>query len=468
MSAAPTGLKNIFREVLQTKSGKIAIIILSTILAMSLTVWITGSEEVVKNWNEPEYWIDNPRLAAPEWVSWITGSNAPRTIILKPEDFRKTYSEDPLTGQATIQLRTRFYYDYNDVPSEIILKLNVNATTRSLITLSWIKPDGSKLEVYRKDASRGSYLIFLYTDTDAVSSVKSYLSGINASPDIAVQTVLFSSEASLKSGDPKILRSSDVNPPRPYEAIISITSRKESLSASAQLDLLGRVHGIAGTDNKRRDIFIGILWGAPVALAFGLTAALIISFVQTILGALAAFYGYRVDEVIERLTDVYLVLPFLSLLITIQFIYKTTIWTILMTVIALSIFGTITKSTRSMVLQVKEEPYIEAAISYGASKVRILFLYILPRVLPYTFANVTVLVPSYIFLEASLSLLGVGDPVLPTWGKLIEEAFIGGATFYGYWWWILIPSSLIILVSMAFALLWYSFDKILNPRLREE
>lgn len=468
MSTAPTGLRSVFREVLQTKSGKIAVIILSVILVMSLSVWLTGSEEVVKNWNEPEYWIDNPRLASPEWVAWITGSNAPRTIIVKPDDFRKTYTEDPLTGQATIQLRSRFYYDYNDAPSEVILKLNINSTARALITTTWIKPDGSKLEIYRKDVNRGSYLIFLYTDTDSVSAVRTYLNSINSPTDLAVQTVLFSSHESLKAGEPKILKSSEVNPPKPYEIIISVTSSREGLSALAQLDLLGKIHGMAGTDNKRRDIFIGILWGAPVALAFGLTAALIISFVQTILGAVSAFYGYRIDELIERLTDIYLVLPFLSLLITIQFIYKTTIWTILLTVIALSIFGTITKSTRSIVLQVKEEPYIEAAISYGASKIRILFLYILPRVLPYTFANVTVLVPSYIFLEASLSLLGVGDPVLPTWGKLIEEAFIGGATFYGYWWWILIPSSLIILVSMAFALLWYSFDKILNPRLREE
>ncbi|MEM3073755.1 MAG: ABC transporter permease subunit, partial [Nitrososphaerales archaeon] len=144
------------------------------------------------------------------------------------------------------------------------------------------------------------------------------------------------------------------------------------------------------------------------------------------------------------------------------------IWTLLIAVIALSLFGGVTKSVRSMALQIREEPYIEAAKSYGASRPRILFLYILPRLLPYTFANITVSVPAYVFLEASLSILGLGDPALPTWGKIISEAFSGGAAYYGYWWWILIPSIFIVLVSTAFALLWYSLDKVLNPRLREE
>jgi peptide/nickel transport system permease protein len=77
-------------------------------------------------------------------------------------------------------------------------------------------------------------------------------------------------------------------------------------------------------------------------------------------------------------------------------------------------------------------------------------------------------VPSFIFLEASLAFLGLGDPVLPTWGNLIGKADTGGALFYGYWWWIVFPIAGIMFTTVAFALLGYAFDKVLNPRLREQ
>jgi peptide/nickel transport system permease protein len=185
------------------------------------------------------------------------------------------------------------------------------------------------------------------------------------------------------------------------------------------------------------------------------------------LGTLSAWYGGLVDEVVQRITDIYMILPFLPILITISVIYKINIWALLAIVVALSIFGGATKTARSMTLQIMSEPYIEAAISYGASRRRIMLLYILPRLLPYTMANIVLSVPSYVFLEAALSLLGLGDPVMPTWGKIISDSFEGGAVVHGLWWWVLIPSSLIIITAIAFALIGLALDKVVNPRLRE-
>jgi len=135
--------------------------------------------------------------------------------------------------------------------------------------------------------------------------------------------------------------------------------------------------------------------------------------------------------------------------------------------VALSVFGSATKTARSMALQIMSEPYVEAAVSYGASRRRIMLLYILPRLLPYTMANIVLSVPSYVFLEAALSLLGLGDPTMPTWGKIISDAFEGGAVIHGLWWWVLIPSTLIIMTAIAFALIGLALDKVVNPRLRE-
>ena len=88
--------------------------------------------------------------------------------------------------------------------------------------------------------------------------------------------------------------------------------------------------------------------------------------------------------------------------------------------------------------------------------------------MPYIVANIVLSVPAYVFLEAALSVLGLGDPKVPTWGKIISDAFTGDAPLHGYWWWILLPAFLIILTASAFALIGYSLDKFVNPRLREQ
>lgn len=465
MSRAPIGIKSVIHEIIHSKSGLTGVVILAFILLTSL-VAVVSPANIVEKWNDPQAWLDNPRLAAPEWTTLFTGGNPAKTIIVKPQDFKKDVQQLQPSG-TKIELRARIVYDYDTPPSEMNLMLKIAGEARSLVTLKWVRPDGSSVELLREAIEPGSKTIFTYIDREVTANIQAYLRKIGVADNLPIGVTLFSSEKSLIEGTPKLIKSHDVKPSKPYELIVEAISQSKGFNVEAQLNLLGVVYGLCGTDNLRRDIFIGVVWGAPIALAFGLVAAFVVTLIQAIFGAISGYYGSKVDEIIQRITDVYLVLPFLSLLITIQFIYKTTIWTLLIAVIALSLFGGVTKSVRSMALQIREEPYIEAAKSYGASRRRILFLYILPRILPYTFANITVSVPAYVFLEASLSILGLGDPTLPTWGKLISEAFSGGAAYYGYWWWIIIPSMFIVLVSTAFALLWYSLDKVLNPRLRE-
>lgn len=118
-------------------------------------------------------------------------------------------------------------------------------------------------------------------------------------------------------------------------------------------------------------------------------------------------------------------------------------------------------------MQTKETPYIEAARAYGASNTRIIFSYMVPRILPMLIPQFIILIPSYVFLEASLAVLGLGDPTLPTWGKVIDEARANGALFQGWYYWVIEPSILLMLTGLAFAMLGFSLDRIFNPRLRE-
>ncbi len=215
----------------------------------------------------------------------------------------------------------------------------------------------------------------------------------------------------------------------------------------------------------RRDISLALLWGTPIALVFGLVASVGTSVLTMVIAAVGVWYGGIIDALIQRITEINMVLPFLSILIMIGTFYSKSIWTILGATILLSIFTGGIKNYRAIFMQVKESTYIEAAQTYGAKDGRIILLYLIPRVIPMLIPGLVLGVPTFVFLEASLAVLGLGDPVLPTWGKLINDA--GVASLYnGYYYWMLEPMVLLIFTGSAFAMLGFSLDKIFNPRLR--
>jgi peptide/nickel transport system permease protein len=179
------------------------------------------------------------------------------------------------------------------------------------------------------------------------------------------------------------------------------------------------------------------------------------------------WYNGWVDDLIQRITEVNLVLPFLPILIMVATFYSRSIWLMLGVTILLSIFGGAIKFYRATFMQIKEGGYIEAARAYGASDIRMIWSYLLPRIVPMLIPQLVVLIPTYVFLEASLAVLGLGDPVLPTWGKVIQDAQSNGALYQGLYYWVLEPAVLLMITGLAFALLGFALDRIFNPRLRE-
>lgn len=120
-----------------------------------------------------------------------------------------------------------------------------------------------------------------------------------------------------------------------------------------------------------------------------------------------------------------------------------------------------------MFLQFKESPYIEAAVAYGATNRRIIFTYMLPRIIQVMVPQLVISVPSFVFLEATLAYLGVVTPYLPTWGKVIRSS-LGQGAFWGIYFWVLEPIVLVLITGLAFAFVGFALDKILNPRLRSQ
>jgi peptide/nickel transport system permease protein len=185
-----------------------------------------------------------------------------------------------------------------------------------------------------------------------------------------------------------------------------------------------------------------------------------------LLAAVGTWLGGKADKTLQWLTQVNLIIPLLPVLIMVGYLYSRSIWTMLGLVIALNILGASMLTNRAMFLQAKESPYIEAAQAYGAGNWRIIFRYLMPRLAPTLLPHLVLIIPSFVFLEATLAVLGLGDPVLPTWGKVLYDGYGQGALYQGMYYWVIEPAVLLMLLGVGFSLIGYSLDRVFNPRLR--
>jgi peptide/nickel transport system permease protein len=220
-----------------------------------------------------------------------------------------------------------------------------------------------------------------------------------------------------------------------------------------------------GTDDLRRDLAVGILWAAPVALFIGLTVSVAAVLIGLIYGVVAGYKGSHADEGLMRINDVFYSLPTLPLLVILSMTVGRSIFLITGFLV---IFGWVgmAKISRSLALQIKNLQYIEAAKLMGQSDIKIVFKHMIPQLLPLTFASIAIAVPSAILGEAALSFLGLGDPSVPTWGQILHEANSASAASRGLWWWIVPPGLMIAITGLAFALIGNALDNIVNIRSR--
>jgi len=197
----------------------------------------------------------------------------------------------------------------------------------------------------------------------------------------------------------------------------------------------------------------------------GILAASLATLLGTLIGLAAGYVGGLVDEVLMRITDFFLVLPGLPLIIVLAAVLGPNILNIIF-VIGITSWPSIARIIRSQVLAVKEFPYIEAARAVGASSTRIMLNHVLPNVAPLIYVNTALNVANAILIEAGLSFLGLGDPNNISWGTILFFAEQSQAIIKGAWWYVVPPGVCILLVALAFILIGHALDEILNPRLR--
>jgi len=221
-----------------------------------------------------------------------------------------------------------------------------------------------------------------------------------------------------------------------------------------------------GTDELGRDIFSLVIYGTRVSLIIGITAALLSTIIGGLVGLVAGYFGGAVDDILMRITDAFLVIPAIVLMIILAAILGPS-FTNMILVIAVVTWPPIARVIRSQVLVVKELPYVEAARAVGCSDFYIMFKHILPNVTPLLFANMILQVSNAVLSEAALSFLGLGDPHHTSWGMILHYAHGSGAIAAGYWWYVLPPGICILLLVLAFVFVGYALDEIVNPRLRK-
>jgi peptide/nickel transport system permease protein len=221
-----------------------------------------------------------------------------------------------------------------------------------------------------------------------------------------------------------------------------------------------------GTDDLGRSVLTLVIWGSRISLLVGLCATVVSMVVGSALGILSGFRGGWTDRVLMRLTDWFLVIPWLALAIILASIFGQSLLIITL-VIGLTSWAGTARLVRSQVLSVKERPFVERARGLGASDRQVVVRHVLPNVFPVIFANTILTVALSILAETTLSFLGLGDPLRISWGAILEMAFEAGAATIGAWWWLGSPGVCIVLVVLAFTMCGYALDEILNPRLRK-
>lgn len=402
------------RRLLGSRAGAAGLVLLSAFVLMALLgPYILPFPDAAHHWRDISWWQDSPAAAPQLWV------NGPWNSYSLPASRRLEAGEPRVVEEGNGGSR-RLSWDFTlpRAPSGFArdLILRFEGEGGLFVTVSAIQADGSRTEIARESlelANGGSARVSLRQVRAAGIAVEAFAS--SGKPDVKSPNVL----------------------------------------------ILGKSSGWLGTDASKRDIFTGIVLGARWALLLGVVVSFLTVLMGLVLGIVAACFGGIWDKGINRIYEFFSLMPLLPFLIVLSAAYKPSLWSFM--ALALLFFWTRAfKTVYARALQIKQEGYIEAATALGAGRWRRVSRHVLPSLLPYAFAVMALSVPGVIMYEASVSLLGLGDASVITWGQMLHDALVQGAMINRLWWWILPPGLMIALMGLTFGLIGRGLDKSLK------
>ena len=352
-----SGLIEFFKEFSKVKSGLIGIfIILIFLILMILEPVILPYKETNEKWRDISYWQDNPSNAAPVWTQLFSKEKKPPTKFI----YKYEQSTGESSGLTTINYTFDYKFKYTEAPQNLIVHAKINGYVGYQIFFE--RPDGISFEIYRSAQNFADEAIRFTADTDSRSVTYDFAKKYETEDtllyvdpkDVNVLQVLFSKT-----------ENGPISHPEPLHGDYKIHIKVTYLDPSATFDepymvLTGRVSGLLGTDNAKRDLFSGIIAGIKWAFLIGMLVAVISVFVGLFWGVTSTYFGGAIDEVMNRIYEFFINLPMLPILISISAVFKIRM-AILIPLLCLFSWAGSVRTVRAISLQLKEEVFIEAS-----------------------------------------------------------------------------------------------------------
>ncbi len=489
-----TKFHEIWLEFKRTKIGIVGLVMLGILVFMAVIPWFTLDPQTYEKWYMNPKWDLNPRLAPPEWINWFVDLKyTPKEVLMpvKTEPLYK-YMAEKLGYPEPEALKPMFKgfvyifdYDYQwDIPTKDIVVIVQGINESVKIGIDVIRPPQPRIN--ESDRYLENIIYKDYTPTTK-NEIRVFFDGLKESESILekLKYTLISkydtnaslTEISTTTVDPIQLLFSEAGPGMSlgktpplkglYEFIVKVEGNITT-PPNVTMVIVGSCYGLLGTDKMGRDLFAGILWGTHIALLMGLTYAFAVTFLGLLYGTISGYFGGKIDSAMQRIVEIMYSIPAFAFVILLVYMFQTlygqvNIWIIIGVYI---IFGWpyMSMVIRSMTMQIKAQPYIEAAKAVGATTKRILFRHVMPQMIPYAFAMMVLTIPNAIMIEAALNVLGLGNPWIPSWGRILASAIDEGTITA--WWWYVPPGLMIAFTGITFVFIGNALEITLNPRLK--
>lgn len=221
---------------------------------------------------------------------------------------------------------------------------------------------------------------------------------------------------------------------------------------------------LLGTDTAGRDVLALVVHGTPTTLEIGLLAGGLGTLLGLVLGLVSGFYRGAIDTVVRVAADVALTIPALLVLVVLAAFLQASTVELLAVIVGLLAWPAPTRAIRAQTLSLRERGFVALAKVSGQSDVEILFMEILPNLLPLVAVSFVSAVSGAILASVGLQLLGLGSITTPSLGVMLQFAFEYGAISRGMWWWWGPPAAILVLLFVALYFLAVALDEVANPR----
>ena len=223
---------------------------------------------------------------------------------------------------------------------------------------------------------------------------------------------------------------------------------------------------VLGATRMGRDVLAQIIWGTRTSLLVGFAAGLVVTLIGVAVGVTAGYFGGRVDEALNLLTNVVLVIPNLPLMLVLAAFIGQAGPLVIAAIIGLTSWGWGARVVRAQALSLRQRDYVRAAELLGEPAWRIIAVELLPNLISIIGFNFIGSVLYAMTTEATLEFLGLGDPLAMSWGTMLYHARTTSALMVGAWWEVTAPSVALVVFGSALSLINFGLDEIANPRLR--